>query len=349
MTKTHRTLVLLLTLITSVCCAQAAHAETPAMPENPSETWLTYHLAHPGPGTASLAAGGLLGSSAHAAEGKPQETTPTANGPKEKKLELLFLGTGAANWPKKYPPLEKTLARGEVRGMSSMLINGHILIDCGQTVLDVMKRYEVDPASISDILLTHTHADHLHEASILALANARPADLGPVKFWGDPEALKKVPDSDRIEKLSVGVEQSLRIGGLGITSLESNHQVADSKEKCRIYLIEAATRTVLYATDGAWLLTSTWNYLRKKKIDAIIWDATCGEGPGDYRIFSHNDLTMIRHMNASLVKGKILKPDAKIILTHIARKLHPAHDVLEKRLLPEGLIPAYDGMAVVLT
>ena len=26
----------------------------------------------------------------------------------------------------------------------------------------------------------------------------------------------------------------------------------------------------------------------------------------------------------------------------------PPHDVLEKRLLPEGLIPAYEGMSVVL-
>ena len=26
--------------------------ETPALPENPPKTWLTYHLAHPGPGNA---------------------------------------------------------------------------------------------------------------------------------------------------------------------------------------------------------------------------------------------------------------------------------------------------------
>ena len=57
--------------------------------------------------------------------------------------------------------------------MSSMLINGHLLIDCGPTVLDVMKRYDVNPAAINDILLTHTHADHLHPANILAIANAR--------------------------------------------------------------------------------------------------------------------------------------------------------------------------------
>ena len=38
----------------------------------------------------------------------------------------------------------------------------------------------------------------------------------------------------------------------------------------------------------------------------------------------------------------------KIILTHIADRLHPPHDVLEKNLIPEGLIPAYEGMSVVL-
>ena len=86
----------------------------------------------------------------------------------------------------------------------------------------------------------------------------------------------------------------------------------------------------------------------KKQLDAIIWDATMGEVTGDPRIFGHNDLTMIRHMNQTLASQKVLKLDAKIILTHIARNLHPAHDVLEKRLLPEGLIPAYDGMSVVL-
>ena len=43
--------LLLLTLISSVCSAQEPQTviETPAMPENPPETWLTYHLAHPVP------------------------------------------------------------------------------------------------------------------------------------------------------------------------------------------------------------------------------------------------------------------------------------------------------------
>jgi len=51
--KAYR-ILLALSLITSVCSAQEPKVaiETPAMPENPPKTWLTYHLAHPGPGNA---------------------------------------------------------------------------------------------------------------------------------------------------------------------------------------------------------------------------------------------------------------------------------------------------------
>ena len=211
-----------------------------------------------------------------------------------------------------------------------------------------MERYNVSPADITDIFLTHTHADHLHEDTVRAIAEARDTKEGPLRFWGDMEALKRVPKSDRIEEHPLEVGKTVMVDGLGITGLESNHRVESSKETCLIYLIEGAKRRALYATDGAWLLADTWAYLQKKALDLVIWDATVGEQQDDYRIFVHNDLSMIRQMNQSLAKRKVLKPDAKIILTHLARTLHPKHDQLEEKLLKEGLIPAYDGMKVVL-
>ena len=272
-----------------------------------------------------------------------------SDSPSAQRVELLFLGTGAADWPSTYPPSEKQFERGEVRGMSSMLVNGHILIDCGPTVLDSMNRYQVNPLGITDILLTHTHSDHFHQDTLLAIADARDAKRGPLRFWAHPEALKHVPNSNRIERRPVEIGTPFRMHGFGITGLESNHLVASSAEKCLYYLFESATQKLLYATDGSWLLKSTWLYLQKKRLDALIWDATIGERAGDYRIFEHNDLSMIRQMNQTLKNRKIVKPDAKIILTHMARTLHPTHKQLEKNLLPEGLIPAYDGMFVVLS
>jgi len=298
-------------------------------------------------GAASLATG-LVSVPTYAGERKSTMQTKASDDPSAKKIELLFLGTGAADWPSKYPPAAKQLERGEVRGMSSMLVNGHILIDCGPTVLDALKRYKVNSAGITDILLTHTHSDHFHQDTLLAIADARDAKLGPLRFWAHPEALKRVPKSNRIEKRPVEIGKAFKVQGFGITGLEANHLVQSSKEKCLIYLIQGTTKGFLYATDGSWLLTSTWRHLQEKKLDALIWDATIGERKGDYRIFEHNDLTMIRHMNQTLTNRKILKPDAKVFLTHMARTLHPSHNQLEKKLLPEGLIPAYDGMSVVL-
>jgi len=300
-----------------------------------------------GMGAAAIAAGGLSGT-ASANERKPHVKAKATDKPTAKTIDLLFLGTGAADWSSKYPPADKKLARGEARGMSSMLVNGHILIDCGSTVLDVMKRYTVNPAGITDIVLTHTHSDHLNKDTLQTIADARDAKLEPLRFWAHPEALKHVPKSKGIETRPVEIGQALTIGGLHIVGLASNHVVESSKETCLIYHIQGATKSALYATDGSWLLTPTWRYLQKKKLDVIIWDATIGERKGDYRIFEHNDLAMIRHMNQTLANRRILKSDAKIILTHMARTLHPSHKELEKKLLSEGLIPAYDGMSVVL-
>lgn len=300
-----------------------------------------------GVGALSLTAAGVT-QSMEGAPGKPQIQDGVSADPVAQKIELLFLGTGAADWSKKYPPVGKLMGRGEVRGMTSMLVNGQILIDCGPTVLDVMQRYEVQASEITDILLTHTHADHFHKSSILAIANSRDAALAPLKFWGHPEALKLVPQSNRIETCPVEIGNTVRIHGFDITGLGANHAVGSSKEECLIYLIEGATKSVLYATDTAWLPTKTWLGLQRVKLDTIIWDATVGEKAGDYRIFSHNDLAMIRQMNRSLRKRKVLKPDAKSILTHMARTLHPSHEELERKLLPEGLMPAYDGMTVTV-
>lgn len=46
------TTLLLLSFHTSLFTTLFSKAVTPAMPENPPETWLIYHLAHPGPGNA---------------------------------------------------------------------------------------------------------------------------------------------------------------------------------------------------------------------------------------------------------------------------------------------------------
>ncbi|MFQ9798633.1 MAG: hypothetical protein ACLR23_06465 [Clostridia bacterium] len=105
----------------------------------------------------------------------------------------------------------------------------------------------------------------------------------------------------------------------------------------------------MYALDGAWMLNKTWQVLRKTTIDAWIVDCTIGDGhEGDYRIFEHNSLPMVRAMANTLMAKTpygppVLKQGAPIILNHLAKTLHPCQEELEQRLQPPFVV-ARDGM-----
>ena len=130
--------------------------------------------------------------------------------------------------------------------------------------------------------------------------------------------------------------------------MAANHRVSDSTEQTLHFRIRRGSAAVLYATDGAWLLKDTVAALADTPLDAIIWDATIGDMPDDYRVFEHNSLAMIRLMKESLKTQGVLTDETQIILTHLARTLHPPHRTLAPELVKEGLLAAYDGMAVEL-
>ncbi len=256
-------------------------------------------------------------------------------------IDLLFLGTGAADWP--VSAISNGTPDRAVRGHSSAIVDGHVLIDCGATVPDAIHRLGVDVDGITDVLLTHTHADHFDVAALRALVSQRTV-TSPVNFWAHPSALEKVPRLGGIRPCPAEVGSTFSVLSLTVTALAANH-VVDSETPLH-YLLRKPKTAVLYATDGAWFLKSTWVRLRKTHLDAVVWDATCGETRGDWRIFEHNSVDMIRLMRHALLKQGVLLPHAQIFLTHMARTLCAPHDDMAERLVPEGLVPAYDGMAV---
>ena len=89
-------------------------------------------------------------------------------------IEILFLGTGAADWPSdKYPSDVNKLLKGDYRGFSSALINKKILIDCGPTVVLALEKFNVDVNLITDIIITHTHSDHFSLEVLVQLLKKR--------------------------------------------------------------------------------------------------------------------------------------------------------------------------------
>ena len=257
------------------------------------------------------------------------------------RIEILFLGTGAADWPVPYCPGPGEAQAGAVRGLSSVLVDGRVLIDFGATVPDAIRHFGVDANRITDILLTHAHADHCNQEALECLISQRGDTVG---LWAHPTALAKLGDVDGVCRHAVEVGETFELPSVTATVMAANHDLKD--EIAVHYLLQKPGISLLYATDCAWFARPTWTQLRELNLDAIIWDATCGETQGDWRIFEHNSIDMIHIMRQTLMKEGVLSPASQVYLTHMSKGLCAPHEEMTKRLVPKGLIPAHDGLSI---
>ena len=252
-------------------------------------------------------------------------------------MKLKFIGTGAADWGED----------SEGRVNACALIDGTVMID---GTMRALKNLD-DPAAITDILFTHSHEDHFDPALLALLA---PVRAHAHKSWAGEIAVPGV------EIVPFDALTDFDVGHLRITALPSNHSTGRANEITVHFVVRGDGRSLFYATDGAWLLNAEWHALINEELDAAIFDATVGEMyPSDYRVFEHNTVGMVRLMARAMrnpmngpnpVHGPmkpVLKPNAKVYLTHLARTLQPAHEELVKSCEGE-LIVACDGLEVTI-
>ena len=227
-------------------------------------------------------------------------------------MKLKFLGTGAADWN---GPDEN----GYLRRLTSTLFDDTLLIDVTKTVLDMIDQ----PEAITDVFFTHSHADHF---SIEALRSLAPCRVYAHESWaGEIEGtgLTVIP-------LKIG--EPVKAGRFSVTPLPANHSTEKAYEQPVHYLIEKEGKRLLYATDGAWMLNRAHHIIGKQSLDAAVFDATIGDGhDGDWRIFEHNSIDMVRLIIRSMYEMGRLKKNAPVYLTHLARTLHAPQPILEKQ------------------
>lgn len=238
-------------------------------------------------------------------------------------MKFHFIGTGAADYPKHSDAPEK-------RRFTSTLVDDSLLIDGTESIIEDLTLVKNVPAMI----FTHSHKDHFEKAFKDMVC---PKESFCEKSWAaECEATPLTP--------FVPFETA----GFVITPLPSNHSTPRKDEQPLIYILEKDGERILYATDGAWLLNGAYHAIKAgEPLDAAIFDGTVGDQlPNDWRIFEHNTLPMVRNMKKAMIGAKLLKEGALVIVTHLARTLHPDQKTLEEneKALGNELIIAYDGM-----
>jgi phosphoribosyl 1,2-cyclic phosphate phosphodiesterase len=251
-------------------------------------------------------------------------------------MRISFLGTGAAGGVPLYGCACSACQRGHLqaahqrRPCSALVEDGEtrLLLDAG--LMDLHARFA--PGTLSAILLTHFHPDHVQGLFHLRWGRGTPI---PVYAPPDPEGcadLTKHPGLLDFQRLAEF--EPLVIGSLTVTPLPMIH----SKPTFGYAIENAQGARFAYLTDTAGLPPSTEKFLLAWSPTGLALD--CSHPPRAQPGRNHNDWNQALHI------VETLRP-ARTWLTHISHDLD-RWQLETQPTLPESVSIAVDGEQAVL-
>ena len=107
----------------------------------------------------------------------------------------------------------------DARRSSSILINGKVLVDCGDHTLDSLRIANVDISDITDIFITHLHGDHFRINNIRHIASLA---KGKLRLWVREDA--QISEMENVEIIKMeSVKPYYMQNGMTVMSYRANH------------------------------------------------------------------------------------------------------------------------------
>lgn len=287
-------------------------------------------------------------------------------------MKMVVLGTGAGE---SYPGLWCTCRNctysrehggKNVRGSSSLLIDGKLLIDMPGSALHNAARFGVSLAEVETLLVTHPHTDHFSpnhlwernypnqfrgfkEEELVAKKGAPcVSPLPNMEIFGTSFVKEAIA---RAEDLSLPAEEyhfcfhEIRGGsqfessGFSVTAIAARHGEPGYTVN---YIIEKGGACLLYASDTGGYGQEGYDELFRHNFHCVFVEATMGETPAP-ALSGHMNLEKAEEFINRLRIYGCLAQNCQIYLTHLSPHWTPPHDILAPMMKQKGIGVAYDG------
>ncbi|MBR4073207.1 MAG: hypothetical protein IKK24_04610 [Clostridia bacterium] len=257
-------------------------------------------------------------------------------------MKIKFIGTCACDYSPRLKTDLKDKLDKDARRSSCALVDGHLMIDCGHHAVESLKIQNIPFSDIKEIFFTHLHGDHYQPENVKEIAACGDRTL---LIYAHKDAQPRL--SEELKGANVKIiplnycQDYMTESGYTVAALPANHNAYPSH-----YLIEKDGKKLYYALDGAWVMYDAFYYLKNKKLDMLVLDATVGDYEGDYRVGEHNSIPMIRLMLKSFDKFNVLGDNVRIFLSHIAPSLNKSHDETVELMKDDNIEVAFDGLEI---
>ena len=288
-------------------------------------------------------------------------------------MELKLLGTSAGEgYPGYWCECENcTLARKlggkNIRGNSSALLDGDVLLDMNANSVNMFARMDVHPLQLQTLLVTHAHRDHfmpyflqwrsmapkyrgVPEAQLHKEISACFRELPWLDIYGNAfveEALTQdaeVVGKEEICKFHfhrVEAGKTIQIRDLEVTPVRSIH--TEIYGFAFNYIIHRGDKTLLYALDAGGWEPEMMEIIFSHKYDCVVMEGTFGLGA---EVEGHMCLEKNKRFLSELTARGCWADRPNLWLTHIAPHWAPPHDLYSPIVEKAGMHLGYDGVTI---
>lgn len=274
-------------------------------------------------------------------------------------MELQYWGTAASEgWPALFCDCEacrtaRALGGKNIRTRSQALVDNTLLLDFPADTYWHSIRYNTDLSCLKNILITHSHEDHLYPLDLILKATPYAHGGAPcLTIYGNDVVtamIRRAMEQSAMPEIGqflhpVTVEPfcPFAVEDYTVTALPADHI---PEEKCYLYLIRHGDKTLLYAHDTGIFPDATWRYLKAQQLhlDAVSIDCTFVLRSNER---GHLGLPNVLDVRKHLTALGCTDERTFFIINHFSHNVPATHEELSAEAGKYGILTAYDGMTV---
>ena len=285
---------------------------------------------------------------------------------------LRFVGTGAAEGiPSPFcrcPICENARKVGgrELKTRTTFRVTEDVQIDYNADAFIQSALYGNDLFTLKHLLITHTHWDHFAVGELMLREMAYVPPEHELKVYLAEDAYDVIGafdgairrNDERISSMlrdivsfeRISFYEGFQAGDVYATALKGAHHGLVEKNSALYHMVLPSGRSMLYALDTGYLPEETFEWLKGKKLDILVMEATFGDADRGLRPYGHLDIKSADQVMERLYAEGAIDDGTKVYLTHMNHKHHMTHRMMEEYYQehrhPYEVQVAYDGLVI---